>query len=227
MLSRNAPGAAFLDAGEPYKHLLDFALPTLEVHHDPLCMHVAAQVEVVDVEVEHSQTLLGKLQRLSRAELVPHLKNCLERPATGGSCGTRADKSRAVPEPTFEVTRRRGRPIAVLGSVMGRSRLHGVVISAQGAGIPKKCAHETSLAGGACGGKRLHGLRIEVRAGLTRRRSPDSGLRDAGLSTAQSVSWAVYLDKVQLDGEGASFVGLPACLPFFACQFLRTYVNIS
>ena len=63
---------------EPLKCLLDFALPVLDVHDDPLCMHVAAQVEVVDVEVEHSQTLLGELQRPSRAELVPLLKNCLE-----------------------------------------------------------------------------------------------------------------------------------------------------
>ena len=161
---------------------------------------------------------------------------------------------------------------------MGRSRLHGIVISAEGAGIPKKCAHETSLAGGACGGERLQGLRVEVRAVLTRRRSPDLRLREAGLSTAQGwllrclevveaeyrsnrfegkcplldwllcclkevpdevpvrfsprwrllrprfnrsedVSWAVYLDKLRLDGEGASFVGLPACLPFLPANF--------
>ena len=63
---------------EPLKCLLDFALPILDVHDDPLCMHVAAQVEVVDVDVEPSQTLLSELQGPPRAELVPLPQNRFE-----------------------------------------------------------------------------------------------------------------------------------------------------
>ena len=57
---------------------------------------------------------------------------------------------------------------------------------------------ETSLAGGACGGERLQGLRVEVRAVLTRRRSPDLRLRDAGLSTAQGW-WLRCLQVVEAE----------------------------
>ena len=63
---------------EPLKCLLDCALPILDLHDDPLCMHVAAQVEVVDVDVEPSQTLLSELQGPPRAELVPLPQNRFE-----------------------------------------------------------------------------------------------------------------------------------------------------